>query len=82
METMANKARNLHRQDLHRRNFTEANLRDADLTDANLNQASVIDADFTNATVTGAHFDDYDELAKDATLHGVDFEHARFGSAK
>ena len=81
VETMAGKARNLRGQDLYRRNFTEANLPDADLTDAVFTHATVIDVDFTNATVTDAHFDNYEGLAQGATLAGVDFKHARFGSA-
>jgi len=67
---------------LTRAKLIQVVLADAELTDANLNQATVIDVDLTNATVHGAYFDNYDELAKGATLNGVDFEHARFSSGK
>jgi uncharacterized protein YjbI with pentapeptide repeats len=59
----------------------QANLREADLTDTNFADANLRHVDFTDATVTGAYFDNYDKLAQDATLNGVDFQHARFGSA-
>jgi uncharacterized protein YjbI with pentapeptide repeats len=64
---------------------SQAKIIHTSLSCAKLIHASLADADvtdFANATVTGAYFDDYDGLSKDATLTGVDFEHARFGSAK